>query len=492
MTPVCLIIPPSPFLLDERVFMPLGVLKVAASLERAGHPVEVLDLSGYSNYLEIAALAARQSKARHFGFTATTPQFPAACKLADTVRAVRPDSCLILGGPHATLTVAAAKREAKRNAVGRGCRALRAIQDRFNVIVAGDGEGAIFEALRDDGGSLIDADGRQSPLFLNDKTLNATAWPARHLVDVPSYHYTIDGVSSLSVISQLGCPFSCGFCAGRNSPMLRHIRSRSADNVVAEMMHLRETYGIKGVMFYDDELNVNKGIVDLMNRIADTADDWKLRGFVKAELFTDEQADAMYRAGFRWLLVGFESGSPRILENIRKRATQEDNSRCIEIARRHGLKVKALMSLGHPGESRETVRETRDWLLQERPDDFDMTIITPYPGSPYYDDAVQTSPGVWTYTCPNGDKLHQAEVDYSKDADYYKGDPNDGYTSHVWTPDLTAAGLVYERGKLESDVREALNIPFNPSAAAQSYEHSMGMTALPPRLLRSSQNAACQ
>lgn len=492
MTPVCLIIPPSPFLLDERVFMPLGVLKVASALESAGHPVEVLDLSGYTNYVDIAVQAARQSKARHFGLTATTPQFPAATKIAASLREVRPESCLILGGPHATLTVAAAKREAKGGREGRAHRALGSIQSSFDRIVAGDGELSILRALADDAPALIDADGRQSPLFMNDASLNATAWPARHLVDVPSYHYTIDGASSLSVIAQLGCPFSCGFCAGRNSPMLRHIRMRSAENIVNEMMHLRSTYGIKGVMFYDDELNVNKGVVDLMNRIAETGDDWKLRGFVKSELFTDEQAAAMYRAGFRWLLVGFESGSPRILDNIRKRATRDDNSRCMAIARRHGLKVKALMSLGHPGESRSTVRETRDWLLAERPDDFDVTIITPYPGSPYYDDAVETAPRVWTYTCPNGDRLHQAEVDYAKDADYYKGDPDDGYVSHVWTPDLDPAELVRERGKLEADVREALNIPFNPAAPAQSYEHSMGMTALPPRLFKASEARAVQ
>ena len=47
---ICIVIPPSPFLLDERVFPFLGPLKVAAALEAAGVPVEVLDLSGYKNF----------------------------------------------------------------------------------------------------------------------------------------------------------------------------------------------------------------------------------------------------------------------------------------------------------------------------------------------------------------------------------------------------------------------------------------------------------
>ena len=92
--------------------------------------------------------------------------------------------------------------------------------------------------------------------------------------------------------------------------------------------------------------------------------EWRLRGFIKSQLFTDEQAQAMYAAGFRWILVGFESGAERILTNINKQATRDENTRCMEIARRHGLKVKALMSIGHPGESFETIEETRKWLLR--------------------------------------------------------------------------------------------------------------------------------
>ena len=105
-----------------------------------------------------------------------------------------------------------------------------------------------------------------------------------------------------------------------------------------------------------------------MSLITDTQQklgvEFRLRGFIKAELFTDEQAAAMYAAGFRWILVGFESGHPRILENIRKKAARDDNTRCMDIARRHNLKVKALMSIGHPGESEETIRATRDWLVE--------------------------------------------------------------------------------------------------------------------------------
>jgi len=211
-----------------------------------------------------------------------------------------------------------------------------------------------------------------------------------------------------------------------------------------------------------------------------------LRGFVKAELFNEEQAAAMYRAGFRWLLTGFESGDHRILSNIKKIATRDDNTRCVEIAKKHNLKVKALMSIGHAGESQESVENTKNWLLEVQPEEFDCTIITTYPGSPYFDDAVKENDYYVYSDKKTGDKLYQAPLDYLVDQDYYKGDPDGGYVSYVWTDHLSALDLVEAREKLENEVRQKLNISFNPSRPGIKHEHSMGMgnVALPEFILR--------
>src|SRR5437588_12092948 len=109
--PVCLIIPPSLFLLDERVFMSLGILRVAAQLAQEGYPVELLDLSGISNFEDAASDHAAASTAKVFGLTATTPQLPAALSIRNAIAQVRPDARMILGGPHVTLINAARKQE---------------------------------------------------------------------------------------------------------------------------------------------------------------------------------------------------------------------------------------------------------------------------------------------------------------------------------------------------------------------------------------------
>jgi tRNA A37 methylthiotransferase MiaB len=323
---------------------------------------------------------------------------------------------------------------------------------------------------------------------MTNERLNELPFPARHLVDMDSYHYTIDGVRSLSLIAQLGCPFCCTFCGGRESPMLRRIRTRTTENIIDEVRHLHRDYGAKGFMFYDDELNVNPNMIGLMDGLRRAQDEvgveFKMRGFIKSQLFTDAQASAMHGAGFRWILVGFESGSERILTNIKKKATRDENTRCMEIADRHGLKVKALMSLGHAGESADTVDATEQWLLEVKPDDFDATVISVYAGTPYHDWAVQTSANVWTYTSENGDRLHSFEMDYAEEAGYYKGRVGE-YQSHVFTDFLKPEQLVKLRDRLETSVRAKLGIPFNQSAASIQYEHSMGQAgALPGHILR--------
>lgn len=84
------------------------------------------------------------------------------------------------------------------------------------------------------------------------------------------------------------------------------------------------------------------------------------------------------------------------------------------------------------------------------------------------------------------DSLHAFELDHTVTADYYKGDPNGGYTSYVFTDHLSAEQIVKLRDQVEQQVRAELNIPFNPGSVAIRFEHSMGQ-GLPQVIYRESQ-----
>ncbi len=209
--PILLVIPPSIFLLDERVFVSLGILKVAASLEKAGYRVEVLDLSGISNYEEVTEIAVKNSRAKNIGITITTPQLPAATKIVSAIRKAGFTGRIIGGGPHPTLVHSAVKLEQKSGRVGRAHQSLKRLEQIFDILVSGDGEHAIFEALKPGASKIIDADLPGQGLFMDNPMYEDTPIPARHLIDMSSYKYEIEGFPATSLIAQLGCPFACNF-----------------------------------------------------------------------------------------------------------------------------------------------------------------------------------------------------------------------------------------------------------------------------------------
>ena len=458
MKSICLINPPSPFLMDEKVFIPLGILRVAASLENYGYRVYVLDLAGTTDWKH--CVDERVPEYDIVGFSSTTPQIPIVSKIAQYIRAtfVKP---LVLGGPHATVVIGACKKSPKRSSSKRAKGELKRLQKIFDYIVCGDGELAILDILQGLDQQIVDSE-LHAKWFLTDEKYDKLPLPARHLIDMNSYHYTIDGERATNVICQMGCPFGCNFCSGRMSKTFRKVRSRSIQSVLKEIDFLYRTYGYKGFMFYDDELNLNKSKFDeflntLISYQKKKQVKFKLRGFTRADLLTQEQAEKMYKAGFRWLLTGFESGSNKILFNMNKKNSVKDNTRACQLARDAGLKVKALMSIGHPGESQSTIKETEEWLVSVRPDDFDITIISAYPGTPYFDLVEWDKPRqTWNYTHPeSGDRLYLLDVDYAKDSVFYKSAP-DQYESFVFTDHLTCQDLVEERKRLEYSLKERL------------------------------------
>ena len=496
---VTFIIPPSTFLADERVFPFLGPLKVAAELRKNGNAVEVLDLSGFANYEEIVAQYARSTTIRNFALTATTPQIPAAFRVVSKLRENTLDARIILGGAHATLTHTGMVQDQMARREGRGTLAFIQLCESFDKVVIGDGEIAIFNAIDPDFKTqVIDAGNRLSPLFMRKGTLENFESPARDLIDLNSYHYCVDGHRAFSVIAQLGCPFECGFCGGRDSNVFRMARSRSPLHIVNEIEQVikeGEKHGVEysGVMFYDDELNVSLGNLETLSteliRLQERLGmEMRFRGFVKAELFTDKQAKLMRQAGFRILLSGIESGSDEILLAMKKHTSGAINSRLVEVAHNADLQVKALMSIGHPGESERTIDQSIEWVLSNKPEDVDWTIITQYPGSPYYDRSVY-DPDIkaWVYTVNIGGspkKLFSQAINYAKEAEYYKGIPGE-YTAYVWTEYLSSNELVRLRDLAESETRSSLGLPPITATTPRTFEHSMGQH-LPADILRRS------
>ncbi len=172
-----LIIPPSPFLLDEKVFMSLGILKIAAVLE-SHYDVNVIDLSGDKDYINTIKQYVNEDAL--FGITTTTPQLPNVVEINRVLKQY--NKRVILGGPHVTLINSAYKNEKNKNVIGRATKSMNQLKNEFDTLVCGDGELAIFKAIN--GEKYVDADDVKSDLFLKDEQFDELPFPARHLIDV--------------------------------------------------------------------------------------------------------------------------------------------------------------------------------------------------------------------------------------------------------------------------------------------------------------------
>lgn len=410
MSHVLLVNPRSEFLVDSRTFPPLGLLYLGAALEANGHTASVVDLA-FDSPLE-------GHNPDLIGIMCLTPHYPQFPALIRELRRLYGDTPIAVGGPHFSTVPEDGTR------IGA------------DVTCKGDGEDVIVQIA--DGkwqkGSVM-----QSPGGITD--VNAHPFPARHLLPIKEYRYSIASLPATTAITQRGCPYECSFCCHWEG--YRKVRLRHTDNVITEIRQIK-AIGFGAVQFYDDEYDLNhKRTIELCEAIGH--EDIKWRAFIKANCFNEAQAKAFAASGCWELCTGVESGSDSILRTIQKKATVADNTRARNLCRTYGIRFKAFAMVGHPGETIETALATRDWLIDNTVDEFNLSLFTPYLGTPNFDH-------------PERYDLQFDKLDYSQSEYFYRGKPGE-YQSHARTTALSGEELARLRDEIENEVRERLGLP---------------------------------
>ena len=396
---VVLINPPSPFLTNDRVFPNIGMVRVATALEKE-NDVNFLDFAGTD--IESAEKTMRMFSYNfdYYLFGGTSPQFKHTHKLFEALKKVNPYAKTVIGGPHASAI--SSLRE-------------KGIQDtnietlnKYDTVFSGEGESTenIFKK------------GWQKGELINN--LDDVKIPNEKFIERTSYNYDLFGKDTTSVQTQRGCPFTCNFCCGRDIEMYSKVRQHSPERVVQEMDKLNKQYGYMSFMWYDDEININPGrLEELCDKLSKRP--YQHRGFVRSDILSKhpKQAELLKKAGFVKLCTGVESGSDRMLNNLGKGVTSEQNYEARRLIGEQGIHYEAFTMIGLPGETKQDVKQTVEWLRKAKPDDYDIGIVTPYPGSKMYDEAVRSDKFKgydWEFK-----GLYFNKPDFSKDDSFYKG-----------------------------------------------------------------------
>jgi len=427
---IALIQPNSPFLINERVFPNIGLTRVATQLQADNHDVEILDFSG-KNPEELKTFTNGYDL---YGFSSTTPQFPYTMNLFNILKRNNPNAQTVIGGPHVS---------AMYSLKNKGIDDVNIKDlDNFDTKFVGEGEGKgiekMFEPGWQDGGIV--------------KNIDDALIPDRDFIDITGYKYNLNGQPTTSMQTQRGCPHQCTFCSGRDIEMYNKVRMHSPERVVEELDMLNDKYGFTSFMWYDDEINLNiDRLEDLCNVLADKP--YQHRGFVRNDNIVNhpESVEWMKEAGFIKLCAGVESGSDKILKLINKRTTSEMNSDAREIVRKNGIHYESFLLMGHPDEDLDDISATMSWVQKNKPDDLDINLITPYPGSKMYDDAKPSTKfdGYnWEYKGSFFNKPRYATHD-----SFYKGKEGKG-ESDIRTNRITNRTLVEIRDRADKFLRE--------------------------------------
>jgi len=407
---VAILVPPSPFLMEPLTFPPLGPLYLSAYLKKQGHDVVVYDYDDYGQRTHEKRWD-KVEKADVIGETGTTPQFKDMVHFLQSIkkREYGKDKIFVAGGPHASSDP-------------RSC-----LDYGFDSVVLGDGELAFQEVLQ------CNLKGFHSHKVTN---LDALPFPDRSAINIKKYHYKIDGLEATSLITQRGCPYACAFCCHWEG--YRGVRFRSPENVVEEIEQVRSLYDYEAFMFWDDEFNLDRArTLKLCEALKPL--EIKFRCFIRSNLFDAEVGHAMKEAGCVEVGCGVESASQRILDVIGKRTTVFGNTMTRKVCRMLGIRFKAFTIIGLPSEDEKSVEETREWLRKNEPDDFDITINTPFPGSPQW-----KHPERYDLIF---DKEGMRKALY--EGTFYKGPPK----SPVATSHLSAQRIVQLRDEIEDEFK---------------------------------------
>jgi anaerobic magnesium-protoporphyrin IX monomethyl ester cyclase len=195
---------------------------------------------------------------------------------------------------------------------------------------------------------------------------------------------------TINIVTSRGCPYRCNFC----SRTFGGVRLRSIDNVIAEIRHLKERFGVDSVYFNDELLVVSKNRAqELCDKIKSLGILWGCQG--RSNIVDLELLKWMKSAGCVSVGYGVESGSQKILDNMNKHATVVENEKAITNTLKAGLMPVVQMIYGYPGEDKNTIRETVDFFNRVHyspptPDGkANLNLIAPLPGSPLYEESLQ-------------------------------------------------------------------------------------------------------
>ncbi|MFI0507532.1 B12-binding domain-containing radical SAM protein [Streptomyces albogriseolus] len=364
----------------------LGLLSLSAVAREHGHTATLFDpsLALHRQQLRLdetfyrrLAWALLDEEPEALGLTTLGCNLICTAKVAGHVKRQRPHLPILLGGPHATIL----HRELLRHF------------DAFDIVVRGEAE-AVLPALLDRT-CVGDLSGTSGLSYrVGDKVVSTPDTPEfTDLAELPFPAYDLYpiaelGLRSLRVEAGRGCPFSCTFCSTA-SFFGRRYRLKSSEQLVSELDHLHQIYGISDFALTHDMFTVNKHKVrQFCETVAGRGYTWSCSA--RMDCVDRDLLATMYESGCRAIYYGVETGSARMQKISRKHLDLGLVHPTLDFTNSLGMKSTVSLITGYPEETSEDQDATLDLLgecMERSPDlvNLQLHLLTPEPGTALHD-----------------------------------------------------------------------------------------------------------
>lgn len=337
-------------------FAPVGLLSLIASVrERLSYEPKLFDLNraiiagqvtvGPLFYRHAAELIAADEP-QVVGFMTECDSYHHVLQIAEQLSSLLPACKIVLGGPHAS-SVAHATMER--------CAAV-------DAVVCGEGEKSFAELL-DAYENSLDKTVKGVVLRRTDGTVS-DGGPPELIADldnipVPAYErYQAASGEEIFVEVGRGCPFSCTFCSTAPFWQRKH-RVKSPARILQEIKFIQSLYGSQRVHFTHDLLTTDrKWLKELCHALQDAGTPVAWTCSARTDLVDEDLLSRMAAAGCAAIYFGIESGSSRVLADIRKDIPPHESLDRLRLCRSVGIKPNAGFIVGLPTDDEESVRQT--------------------------------------------------------------------------------------------------------------------------------------
>jgi len=341
-------------------------------------------------------------------FSCTSPVFKHGVELARTIKLLNPEVRTVFGGFHPS-------------AVPNDCIAEEAVDQ----VIVGEGEVAFLKVLSGD----------ISPIIYGDRFMELNElFPDRELM---KNFRTVDlcerqiGKRVTSFQSVRVCPFRCAFCSERVvtgvfNRKTNPLRQRDVKHLLDEIKWVASKYSLDYFKFSDATWNTsdksNEKVVEFCEEKIRQNINLPWEANVHAAFINKAMLKIMKKAGCQMINVGCESGSQKILNDMRKGITVEKIRKVFQWGKELGIERRGYFLIGMPNETIKDIRMTERLIEEIQPDVFGITILCPYPGSDFYNSATMKNRD-WSfadeYSNPYWETAHFSNVELKKWQDYF-------------------------------------------------------------------------